>query len=80
MNWVEQANCAGTDPEAFFPPPSQAHSISTRQVLKTCAACLVQTECLQFAIEQSIEYGIFGGLTPRQRRQVKHRQRAKQAA
>lgn len=35
-----------------------------------CAECPMQAKCLQFAIEESIEFGIFGGLTPSERKSL----------
>ncbi len=56
-DWRESALCAQTDPDIFFPEKGD----STRHAREVCAACTVRTPCLQQAIENGEEYGIWGG-------------------
>ena len=67
QDWQEQALCAQTDPEAFFPEKGG----STREAKRICRACGVRDECLEFALEHDERFGIWGGLSDRERRRLK---------
>jgi WhiB family transcriptional regulator, redox-sensing transcriptional regulator len=64
LEWQDQALCAETDPEAFFPELGQP----ARAAKRVCAACPVRTECLEYAVGNGVAFGIWGGLTERERR------------
>jgi len=66
--WASQALCAQTDPESFFPEKGG----STREAKKVCAQCFVQAECLDWALTTNERFGIWGGLSERERRKVQH--------
>ena len=65
-DWRDRALCAQTDPEAFFPEKGG----STREAKKVCRACEVRAECLEFAQESGELWGIWGGLSDRERRRL----------
>ena len=65
--WQERALCAQTDPEAFFPEKGG----STREAKKVCLTCDVRTECLESALMNDERFGIWGGLSERERRKLK---------
>ncbi len=67
--WQERALCAQTDPEAFFPEKGG----STREAKKVCFSCDVRDRCLQYALEHDERFGIWGGLSERERRRLKRR-------
>ncbi|WP_322746780.1 WhiB family transcriptional regulator [Cellulomonas sp. S1-8] len=69
MGWQERALCAQTDPEAFFPEKGG----STREAKKVCTQCDVRAECLEYALENDERFGIWGGLSERERRKLKRR-------
>ena len=69
LSWQERALCAQTDPEAFFPEKGG----STREAKKVCVSCEVRTECLEYALENDERFGIWGGLSERERRKLKRR-------
>lgn len=69
MGWHERALCAQTDPEAFFPEKGG----STREAKKVCASCEVSSECLEYALAHDERFGIWGGLSERERRKLKQR-------
>jgi WhiB family redox-sensing transcriptional regulator len=69
--WQEEANCLGVDPDLFFPE----RGASTREAKSVCHACLVRGECLEYALAHGEKFGIWGGLSERERRRVR-RQRA----
>ena len=67
LSWQERALCAQTDPEAFFPEKGG----STREAKKVCVSCDVRSECLEYALENDERFGIWGGLSERERRKLK---------
>ncbi|GAB2758235.1 hypothetical protein GCM10027174_38080 [Salinifilum aidingensis] len=67
--WQERALCAQTDPEAFFPEKGG----STREAKRICQGCEVRDECLEYALEHDERFGIWGGLSERERRRLKRR-------
>jgi WhiB family transcriptional regulator, redox-sensing transcriptional regulator len=69
MGWQERALCAQTDPEAFFPEKGG----STREAKKVCTGCEVRAECLEYALANDERFGIWGGLSERERRKLKKR-------
>ena len=68
-SWQERSLCAQTDPEAFFPEKGG----STREAKRVCLSCEVRVECLEYALENDERFGIWGGLSERERRRVKKR-------
>jgi len=67
MEWQERALCAQTDPEAFFPEKGG----STREAKKVCLSCEVRGDCLEYALAHDERFGIWGGLSERERRRLK---------
>lgn len=65
--WRDSALCAQTDPEEFFPDKGGG----TRQAKHVCAACTVRTECLEYALAHDERFGIWGGMSERERRRLK---------
>ncbi|TXG92590.1 WhiB family transcriptional regulator [Rhodococcus rhodnii] len=65
--WQERALCAQTDPEAFFPEKGG----STREAKRICQGCEVRDECLDYALANDERFGIWGGLSERERRRLK---------
>jgi WhiB family redox-sensing transcriptional regulator len=66
-DWMLEARCLDADPEAFFPEKGG----STREAKRICAACPVREECLQYALDNDERFGIWGGLSERERRRAK---------
>lgn len=65
-DWTERALCAQTDPEAF---PEKGGS--TREAKKVCESCPVRAEYLDHALGYEERFGIWGGLSERERRALK---------
>lgn len=65
--WQDRALCAQTDPEAFFPEKGG----STREAKRICQGCEVKAECLDYALHNDERFGIWGGLSERERRRLK---------
>lgn len=64
--WFADALCAQTDPDGFFPEKGG----STREAKSVCARCTVAAECLDYALANNERFGIWGGLSERERRQL----------
>jgi WhiB family transcriptional regulator, redox-sensing transcriptional regulator len=69
LGWQTDALCAQTDPEAFFPEKGG----STRDAKKVCGACNVRAQCLEYALSNDERFGIWGGLSERERRRLRKR-------
>ena len=67
LSWQDRALCAQTDPEAFFPEKGG----STREAKRVCMTCEVRSECLEYALANDERFGIWGGLSERERRKLK---------
>lgn len=65
--WVSRANCRGIDPDLFFPE----RGASTRDAKEVCRGCRVREDCLVFALATGQKFGIWGGLSERERRRVR---------
>jgi WhiB family redox-sensing transcriptional regulator len=73
-DWRNRAACVSHEPELFFPigttGPAQTHLADAQQV---CRGCEVQADCLQWALSNGVDYGVWGGLSEDQRRSLKRR-------
>ena len=69
LSWQADSLCAQTDPEAFFPEKGG----STRDAKKICASCDVRAQCLEYALANDERFGIWGGLSERERRKLRRR-------
>ncbi|MCP3913913.1 MAG: WhiB family transcriptional regulator [Actinomycetia bacterium] len=70
-NWQDFANCLGVDPDLFFPE----RGASTREAKEVCRGCVVREDCLEYALANGEKFGIWGGMSERERRRIR-RQRA----
>jgi WhiB family redox-sensing transcriptional regulator len=71
VSWQHKALCSQTDPEAFFPEKGG----STKDAKQVCAQCEVRAQCLKWAIDHEERFGIWGGLSERERRRYKREHR-----
>lgn len=69
--WQLSANCLGVDPDLFFPE----RGASTKEAKAVCQGCEVRADCLEYALANGEKFGIWGGLSERERRRIR-RQRA----
>lgn len=67
LAWQSDALCAQTDPESFFPEKGG----STREAKRICESCEVRSDCLEYALENDERFGIWGGLSERERRKLR---------
>ena len=68
-------SCQQSDPEAWFPEGGHKNS-DKRQAIILCKACPVQALCLNFAMINNEEYGIWGGLSSSERARLRKRRKA----
>jgi WhiB family transcriptional regulator, redox-sensing transcriptional regulator len=74
--WMAQAACAGSDPDMFFPQPGE----TTAEAKAVCAACPVRAQCADLAEQRHERFGIWGGLSERDRKRIRRQARHHQAA
>ena len=65
--WADEAKCLNADPDVFFPEKGG----STREAKRICSECTVRVECLEYALEHDERFGIWGGMSERERRKLK---------
>jgi WhiB family redox-sensing transcriptional regulator len=70
---MDAALCAQTDPDMFHPDDTNPN---TKHIHQTCARCDVREQCLNYAIDNNITDGWWGGQPPRARRQLRQRRAA----
>lgn len=69
LAWQKDALCSQTDPEAFFPTKGG----STKDAKKICASCDVRVRCLEYALANKEDLGVWGGLSEAERKKVKQK-------
>lgn len=67
LSWQDEANCKGANADLFFPE----RGASTRSAKAICRECEVRADCLEFAIVTGEKFGIWGGMSERERRRVR---------
>ena len=68
-DWRIAGLCVQTDPEAFFPEKGG----SVRESKKICVSCEVKAECLTYAVDNDERFGVWGGLSERERRTLRRK-------
>jgi WhiB family redox-sensing transcriptional regulator len=73
--WQEEAACQSEDPELFFPlgEYGDGNAAQIAQAKAICFGCPVASSCLDWALRGKIPHGIFGGLTPSERKKLRLR-------
>lgn len=67
--WMDDAACADVDPDLFF--PKRGDSVTMRRAKAVCDSCPVKVECLDYAMAEAIKFGVWGGMSERQRRRMR---------
>lgn len=65
-DWFDKALCAQIDNDPFFPEKGG----STKEAKSVCTRCTVSAECLDYALAHNERYGIWGGMSERERRKI----------
>lgn len=66
--WATGAACNGTDPDELF-----VQGAAQNRAKMICMGCDVRTECLADALDNNVEFGVWGGMTERERRALLRR-------
>lgn len=67
-DWSASAACRTTDPDALF-----VQGAAQNRAKALCLGCSVRTECLADALDNEVEFGVWGGMTERERRALLRR-------
>lgn len=74
MDWRHRAACLTEDPELFFPIGVTGPALTqVEEAKKVCMRCDVREECLQWALENGQDHGVWGGTSEDERRSMKRR-------
>lgn len=69
--WMDEADCAGIGSDWWYPRAREDRASEIgREAKRVCRNCPVRLECLEYALDIKEEYGIWGGLTPGERRKI----------
>ena len=74
--WMAQGKCRDLPPAVFFP----SDGLGVQDAQRICAACPVAEQCLEYALENHIDHGVWGGRSERERRRILRRRRASRVA
>ena len=64
--WMVFGACRGKEPDIFFPQTAG----EAQQAVAVCNTCAVKQECLDYSLEARERFGVWGGITEKQRRQL----------
>lgn len=84
--WMALANCRGLDPDVMFPSSGSKDDVdesvndAVLAAKAVCAGCSVREECLEHALVNREEYGVWGGASERERRRMRRSRRQGSAA
>ena len=65
-SWMNRGNCAEQHPSIFFP----SDGVGVERAKKLCEGCVAQSQCLEYALVNRVEHGVWGGASERQRRRI----------
>ncbi|MGA4838568.1 WhiB family transcriptional regulator [Streptomyces sp. G45] len=75
LAWQEQALCAQTGPDFFFPEPGS----SVREAKRICRLCEMRSACLTYALDNDERFGVWGGLSEKERQNLRREQATRRA-
>ena len=76
LPWMNDGHCRHYPPAAFFP----SDGVGVEVARKICADCPVKEPCLEYALAERIDHGVWGGCSERERRRILKRRRQEAAA
>lgn len=71
--WKRDANCQDFDPSIFFPSTGEGYKV--RVAKQICGGCSVRGACLNYALQNPDEQGVWGGTTVKERLNIRNFQR-----
>jgi WhiB family redox-sensing transcriptional regulator len=75
-DWMAEGNCTRVPPSTFFPSDGVGVDIAR----KICENCPVKSPCLEYALVNRIDHGVWGGTSERERRRILRQRRQRAAA
>ena len=76
MEWMADGNCRETPPAMFFP----SDGVGVEAARRICATCPVKQPCLEYALRNRIDHGVWGGTSERERRRILRQRRLARSA
>ena len=70
-DWMAKGKCRELDPTLFFP----SDGIGVQVAQRICAECPVKAECLEYALDNRVDHGVWGGASERERRRLLRKRR-----
>lgn len=70
-DWMAQGKCRELPPAVFFP----SDGLGVQAAQRICADCPVSDACLEYALANRIDHGVWGGRSERERRRILRRRR-----
>jgi WhiB family redox-sensing transcriptional regulator len=74
LTWMQRGNCREHPPATFFP----SDGVGVDRARRICESCPVREPCLEYALAQHIDHGVWGGTSERERRRILRRRRSGQ--
>ena len=74
--WMGRGNCRDEPPARFFP----SDGVGVEAARQICATCPVKAPCLEYALRNRIDHGVWGGASERERRRILAQRRREAAA
>ena len=74
-DWMAEGKCRDLPPDTFFPSDGTGVEVARR----ICATCSMQAPCLEYALRNRIDQGVWGGASERERRRIARRRRLERA-
>jgi WhiB family redox-sensing transcriptional regulator len=65
-SWMAEGRCATEPPDTFFP----SDGVGVEKARKICHTCSAQEVCLEYALRNRIDHGVWGGHSERSRRRL----------
>ena len=76
LEWMAEGKCRDVPPSVFFP----SDGVGVDAARKICADCPVKAPCLEYALLNRVDHGVWGGTSERERRRILRRRRLGAAA
>jgi WhiB family redox-sensing transcriptional regulator len=75
LEWMAEGKCREVPPSVFFP----SDGVGVEAARRICAECPVKSPCLEYALVNRVDHGVWGGTSERERRRIARRRRLEQA-
>ena len=77
ITWMQTGHCNEEPADVFFP----SDGVGVEKAKRVCEGCPVQERCLEYALKNKVDHGVWGGTSERQRRRIlKARRQARKVA